>query len=79
MHHTKGGNGKRKNSLYMFDEVHTGDDSTDPGVLKAQENKRKREEALKKYKEKSDQQKKLAIENEKRRRQGKTLLKTLNN
>lgn len=43
---------KRKDtsSMYGYQNIYTGPDNTDPGVLKAQEQKKKRDAVIKKYK-----------------------------
>lgn len=43
---------KRKDtsSMYNYQNVYTGPDNTNPGVLKAQEDKKKRDAIIKKYK-----------------------------
>ena len=52
---------KKKNTMYNYGSVHTGSAKTHPGVLKAQEDKAKRDSVAATYKKKSDAQKVVAI------------------
>lgn len=52
---------KKVSGMYDFKNVHTGSSSTNPGVLKAQADKKKAEANISAYKKKSDMQKSLAI------------------
>jgi hypothetical protein len=52
---------KKKNTMYNFDSVHTGSNSTNPGVLKSQADKAKRDSVAAEYKKKADAQKAAAI------------------
>lgn len=49
---------KKKNTMYNFGSVHTGSNSTNPGVLKAQADKAKRDSVAAEYKKKADAVKK---------------------
>jgi hypothetical protein len=44
---------KDTSSMYNFQNIHTGSSSTDPGVLKAQADKKKRDAAALAYKKKT--------------------------
>jgi hypothetical protein len=50
-----------KNTMYNFNKIYTGPDSTDPGVLKAKADKKKADANLLLYKKKVDAQKQAAI------------------
>jgi hypothetical protein len=52
---------KDTSSMYNFQNIYTGPSSTDPGVLKAQANKKKADANLLAYKKKVQAQKQLAI------------------
>ena len=52
---------KKKNTMYNYGSVHTGGNSTHPGVLKAQSDKAKRDSVAAEYKKKADAQKSAAI------------------
>lgn len=52
--------GKQSSSMYDFQNIHTGPNSTHPGVLKAQEDKKKADANLAAYKKKVEDQKKQA-------------------
>jgi hypothetical protein len=50
-----------KNTMYNFNKIYTGPDSTDPGVLKAKADKKKADTNLLLYKKKVDAQKQKLI------------------
>lgn len=47
--------------MYNFGSVHTGSNATNPGVLKAQSDKAKRDSVAAEYKKKADAKKSSAI------------------
>lgn len=55
-------NDKEENTMYNFSSIYTGSDATDPGVLKAQADKAKRDSVAAEYKKKADAQKIKSIE-----------------
>lgn len=52
--------GKKSSGMYDFQNIHTGPNSTHPGVLKAQADKKKADANLAAYKKKVEDQKKQA-------------------
>jgi len=54
-------NKAKKNTMFDYQNVHTGSSSTHPGVKKAKEDKKKADANLKTYKEKIQKQKTEAI------------------
>ena len=52
---------KKKNTMYNYGSVHTGSNSTNPAVLKAQADKAKRDSVAAEYKKKVDAKKSAAI------------------
>jgi hypothetical protein len=52
---------KKKNTMYEFGSVHTGSNANNPGVLKAQADKAKRDSVAAEYKKKADAKKAAAI------------------
>jgi hypothetical protein len=52
---------KKTSGMYDYGNIHTGTNATNPGVLKAQADKKKSDENLAAHKKKSDAQKAAAI------------------